>query len=140
MSLAELCLSPAIPLHYLIFWKVTKSHSKKKNYFKLTCSQIFSNPLPHIHTYPLTAGGCITPCVSYISHIWVYYSRCYCSHPAVDGKFLLHQRAHVGMENNHPFSSCGDSEFNLPLDFTPLKYKRKKKALFLPCSGCKRRN
>ena len=64
--------------------------------------------------------------MSYISYIGVYYSRHYCSHPAVDGKFLLRQRVHVGMENNHSFSSCGDSEFNPPLDFTPLKYKRKR--------------
>ena len=113
-----------------------KKSQQENNYFKLTCHQIFSNSLPHIQLYPLKVGGCITPGVSYI---WVYYTRCYCSYPAVNGKFLLHQRAHVGMENNHPFSSCWDSEFNLPLDFTPLKYKRKKKALFFPHSGYKRR-
>ena len=31
----------------------------------------------------------------------------------------------IGTENNHQFSSCWIFEFNLPLDFAPLKYKRK---------------
>lgn len=37
----------------------------------------------------------------------------------------------IGTENKHQFSSCWVFEFNLPRDFTPLKYKRKGIMFFL---------
>lgn len=32
----------------------------------------------------------------------------------------------IGIENIHQFSSCWDFEFNLTVNFAPLKYKRKR--------------